>query len=130
MKKKECGLNGLNSWLNVCWNVKNRKLQRYWLCIEKQRVCSMVISVVEIEVRGKFICLQSMREEILKKKKWKFFCGDVELMEFSIKKSTATKVGWDERGYCRFGSVWAKRWEMIVYYKCNSAIIVLSYKYF
>lgn len=96
-KKKECGLNGLNSWLNVCWNVKNRKLQRYWLCIEKQRVCSMVISVVEIEVRGKFICLQSMREEILKKK-WKFFCGDVELMEFSIKKSTATKVGWDERG--------------------------------
>ena len=31
----------------------------------------MVISVVEIEVRGKFICLQSMREEILEKKKKK-----------------------------------------------------------
>lgn len=75
-----------------------------------------------------FVCSQCGKK--FWKKKWKFFCGDVELMEFSIKKSTATKVGWDERGYCCFGSVWAKRWEMIVYYKCNSVIIVLSYKYF
>lgn len=69
----------------------------------------MVITPMEMEVTGKFLCLHNWK--FLKNRK--LSSDNVGLMEFSIKKSTATKAVWDEVDAVvplQFRPKWTTQW--------------------